>query len=141
MAIGFPAMFLSAAAIAEYVLITRLIHTERPVIGTLLALGARRSRVVRHYLWYGAVVAAVAALAGVLVGGAATSAYTHAYAAILRLPDTVIEHRIPTAVIGFVLGLAAGVVGRARARDRRRPNHARGGDARRWLFTRYEEVR
>ena len=103
-------MFLSAAAIAEYVLITRLIHTERPVIGTLLALGARRSRVVRHYLWYGAVVAAVAALAGVLVGGAATSAYTRAYAAILRLPDTVIEHRIPTAVIGFVLGLATGVI-------------------------------
>ena len=132
MAIGFPAMFLSAAAIAEYVLITRLIHTERPVIGTLLALGARRSRVVRHYLWYGAVVAAVAALAGVLVGGAATSAYTHAYAAILRLPDTVIEHRIPTAVIGFVLGLAAGVVGGlapAIAAARTTPAEAMRGDA------------
>jgi putative ABC transport system permease protein len=132
MAIGFPAMFLSAAAIAEYVLITRLIHTERPVIGTLLALGARRSRVVRHYLWYGAVVAAVAALAGVLVGGAATSAYTHAYAAILRLPDTVIEHRIPTAVIGFVLGLAAGVVGGlapAIAAARSTPAEAMRGDA------------
>jgi putative ABC transport system permease protein len=111
MAIGFPAMFLAAAAIAEYVLISRLIHTERPIIGTLLALGARRGAVVRHYLWYGATVAAVAALAGVLAGGAATSAYTNAYAAILGLPDTVIEHRIPTAVIGFVLGLAAGMIG------------------------------
>jgi len=131
MAIGFPAMFLSAAAIAEYVLITRLIHTERPVIGTLLALGARRGRVVRHYVWYGAVVAAVAALAGVLVGGAATTAYTNAYAAILRLPDTVIEHRIPTAVIGFVLGLAAGVVGGlvpAIAAARTAPAEAMRGD-------------
>jgi putative ABC transport system permease protein len=131
MAIGFPAMFLSAAAIAEYVLITRLIHTERPVIGTLLALGARRGRVVRHYVWYGAVVAAVAALAGVLVGGAATSAYTNAYAAILGLPDTVIEHRIPTAVIGFVLGLAAGVVGGlapAIAAARTAPAEAMRGD-------------
>jgi putative ABC transport system permease protein len=132
MAIGFPAMFLSAAAIAEYVLITRLIHAERPVIGTLLALGARRGRVVRHYLWYGAVVAAVAALAGVLVGGAATSAYTNAYAAILRLPDAVIEHRISTAVIGFVLGLAAGVVGGlapAIAAARTAPAEAMRGDA------------
>jgi putative ABC transport system permease protein len=131
MAIGFPAMFLSAAAIAEYVLITRLIHTERPVIGTLLALGAQRGRVVRHYVWYGAVVAAVAALAGVLVGGAATSAYTNAYAAILGLPDTVIEHRIPTAVIGFVLGLAAGVVGGlapAIAAARTAPAEAMRGD-------------
>jgi putative ABC transport system permease protein len=110
MAIGFPALFLTAAAIAEYVLITRLVNTERPVIGTLLALGARRGTVVRHYVWYGAIVAAVAALAGVLAGAAATSAYTMAYASVLGLPDTVIEHRIPTAVVGFVLGLATGVI-------------------------------
>lgn len=110
MAIGFPALFLTAAAIAEYVLITRLIHTERPIIGTLLALGARRGAVVRHYVWYGAVVATVAALAGILAAAPATSAYTTVYASLLDLPDTVIEHRIPTAVIGFVLGLATGVI-------------------------------
>src|ERR1700757_1927919 len=109
MAIGFPAMFLGAAAIAEYLLITRLIHTERPIIGTLLALGARRRALVRHYAWYGGVVATVAALAGVFVGGVATSLYTKAYASLLKLPATVIEHRIPTAVIGFALGLATGV--------------------------------
>src|SRR6201993_151242 len=109
MAIGFPAMFLGAAAIAEYLLIPRLIHTERPIIGTLLALGARRRALVRHYAWYGGVGATVAALAGVFVGGVATSLYTKAYASLLKLPDTVIEHRIPTAVIGFALGLATGV--------------------------------
>ena len=110
MAVGFPAMFLSAAAIAEYLLLTRLIYTERPIIGTLLALGARRHAVVRHYLWYGGVVATVAALAGVLIGGVATSLYTKAYASLLKLPDTVIVHRIPTAAIGFALGLATGVI-------------------------------
>jgi putative ABC transport system permease protein len=110
MAIGFPALFLTAAAIAEYVLITRLIQTERPIIGTLLALGARRSAVIRHYVWYGAAVAAVGALAGVFAGAAATSAYTTVYASLLGFPDTVIEHRIPTAVIGFILGLATGVI-------------------------------
>ncbi len=110
MAVGFPALFLSAAAIVEYVLITRLIHTERPIIGTLLALGARRGAVVRHYVWYGAAVAAVAGLAGVIAGGAATSAYTRVYTSLLGLPDTVIEHRISTAIIGFVLALATGVI-------------------------------
>lgn len=110
MAIGFPAMFLSAAAIAEYLLLARIIHTERPVIGTLLALGARRRAVVRHYAWYGGIVATVAALAGVLVGGVATSLYTKAYASLLRLPDTVIEHRIPTAIVGFALGVITGVI-------------------------------
>jgi putative ABC transport system permease protein len=110
MAIGFPVMFLSAAAIAGYVLITRLVHTERPVIGTLLALGARRRAVVGHYVWHGTLIAAFAAVAGVLAGWAATSAYTTLYASLLGLPDTVIEHRVPTAVIGVVLGLATGVI-------------------------------
>jgi putative ABC transport system permease protein len=111
MAIGFPALFLTAAAIAEYVLITRVIHTERRIVGTLVALGARRGAVVRHYVWYGAVVATIGALAGILAGTVATSVYTKVYASMLSLPDTVIEHRIPTAVIGFALGLATGVIG------------------------------
>jgi putative ABC transport system permease protein len=110
MAIGFPALFLTAAAIAEFVLITRLIHTERPIIGTLLALGARRSAVIGHYAGYGAVVAAVAALAGILAGAPATSAYTAHYTAVLGLPDTVIAHRFPTAIVGFALGLATGII-------------------------------
>jgi putative ABC transport system permease protein len=110
MAIGFPLMFLSAAAIAGYVLITRLVYTERPVIGTLLALGAHRGAVVRHYVWHGTLIGAVAGVAGVLAGWAATSAYTTLYASLLGLPDTVIEHRIPTAIIGLVLGLATGLV-------------------------------
>jgi putative ABC transport system permease protein len=32
------------------------------------------------------------------------------YASLLGFPDTVIEHRIPTAIIGFVLGVATGVI-------------------------------
>jgi putative ABC transport system permease protein len=132
MAIGFPALFLTAAAIAEYVLITRLIYTERPIIGTLLALGARRGALMRHYLWYGAVIASLAALGGVLAGAAATSAYTHVYASLLHLPDTVIGHRLPTAVIGFILGLATGIVGAlapAAAAARTAPAQAMRGEA------------
>jgi putative ABC transport system permease protein len=110
MAIGFPVLFLSAAAIAGYVLIARIVYTERPVIGTLLALGARRRAVVGHYVWHGTLIAAVAAVVGVLAGWAATSAYTTLYASVLGLPDTVIEHRIPTAIIGLVLGLGTGVI-------------------------------
>jgi putative ABC transport system permease protein len=110
MAVGFPALFLTAAAIAEFVLITRLIHTDRPVIGTLLALGARRSAIVRHYTGYGTIIATVAALAGLLAGVPLTSAYTAQYTSLLGLPDTVVEHRFLTAVIGFVLGSAAGAV-------------------------------
>lgn len=110
LAVGFPALFLAAAAIAEYVLITRLVHTERPIIGTLLAMGARRRSVVGHYVSYGVGIAAVGALLGVLGGFVATSAVTSAYTSALGIPDTVVDHRIPTALIGFALGLLTGLI-------------------------------
>ncbi|WP_433713949.1 FtsX-like permease family protein [Nocardia sp. CA-084685] len=109
-AIGFPALFLIAAAIAEYVLITRLVQAERPIIGTLLAMGARRRTVVGHYVGYGVAVTGVGALLGVLSGFVVTSAVTAAYTRQIGIPDTVVEHRVATAVIGFALGLLTGVI-------------------------------
>ncbi|MBF6064664.1 FtsX-like permease family protein [Nocardia terpenica] len=109
-AVGFPLLFLFAAGIAEYVLITRLVRAERPVIGTLLAMGARRGPLIRHYMGYGVVVAAAGAVAGVLLGAVATSAVTAAYTRAIGIPDTVVEHRTLTAAAGFALGLAAGAL-------------------------------
>ncbi|WP_433727340.1 ABC transporter permease [Nocardia sp. CA-129566] len=110
LALGFPALFLTAAAIAEYVLITRLVQTERPIIGTLLAMGARRRTVIGHYVSYGLGIAAVGAALGVLGGFVATSAVTAAYTSAIGIPDTVVAHRFPTALIGFALGLLTGLI-------------------------------
>lgn len=110
LAVGFPALFLAAAAVAEYVLITRLVQTERPIIGTLLAMGARRRTVVGHYVSYGVGIAALGASLGVLGGFVLTSAITSAYTSAIGIPDTVVEHRIGTAVLGFALGFLTGLV-------------------------------
>ena len=64
MAVGFPLLFLLAAAIAAYVMLTRLTRAERPVIGTLLAMGARKRSVIAHYTAHGVVISAIGALAG-----------------------------------------------------------------------------
>ena len=113
LAIGFPALFLTAAAIAEYILITRLVYSERAIIGTLLATGARRGPIVRHYLCYGAVVAGLGAALGVLAGAGATSVVTRAYTGALAVPDTVVEHRWATALVGLALGCVTGLVATA----------------------------
>ncbi|WP_330185817.1 FtsX-like permease family protein [Nocardia sp. NBC_01503] len=109
-AIGFPALFLAAAAIAEYILLTRLVQTERPIIGTMLAMGARRRTVIGHYATFGVAIAAAGAALGLLGGFVATSAVTSAYTRAIGIPDTVIEHRIGTAAIGLALGLIAGLI-------------------------------
>ena len=48
----FPILFLTAAAMAAYVMITRLVHAQRPQIGILLANGFTKRQVLRHYLGY-----------------------------------------------------------------------------------------
>ncbi|RDI64640.1 ABC transporter permease [Nocardia pseudobrasiliensis] len=109
-AVGFPLLFLLAAGIAEYVLLTRLVRAERPVIGTLLAMGARRTALVRHYLGYGVVVAGLGAVLGVVLGAVLTAVITAAYTKAIGIPDTVVSHRISTAAIGLILGVLAGAL-------------------------------
>ncbi|MFR9752367.1 ABC transporter permease [Nocardia sp. 004] len=135
-AVGFPLLFLLAAGIAEYVLLTRLVHAERPIIGTLLAMGARRSALIRHYLTYSMIVAASGGLAGVLLGAVATSAVTSAYTKAIGIPDTVIEHRVSTLALGLGLGLAAGglaALAPALAAARTAPAQAMRGDGARMV--------
>ncbi len=110
LAVGFPVLFLTAAAIAQYVVVTRVVRSERRIIGAMLAMGARPAAVVRHYLWYGAIVAGIGALLGVVLGMAATSLVTGFYTAAIGVPDTVVSHHVSTAAIGFMLGLIAGLV-------------------------------
>ncbi|MFI9415211.1 ABC transporter permease [Nocardia gamkensis] len=110
LAVGFPVLFLTAAAVAEYVLLTRLVQFERPVIGTLLALGARRSTVIGHYVGYGLAVTATGAALGVLGGFVVTSAVTAAYTHAVGIPDSMVAHRVSTAVIGCALGLLTGLI-------------------------------
>jgi len=50
LAIMFPLLFLGAAALATGVLLSRRVRSERGLIGTLRANGARRGQVVAHYL-------------------------------------------------------------------------------------------
>lgn len=110
LAVGFPVLFLTAAAIAEYVVVTRVVHSERRVIGAMLAMGARPGIVLRHYLWYGAAVTIVGAALGVILGAAATTMVTGLYTSAVGVPDTVVRHHVSTAVIGFGLGLATGLI-------------------------------
>ncbi|WP_216858328.1 ABC transporter permease [Actinomadura verrucosospora] len=131
MAVGFPVLFLAAAAIAAYVLITRLVLSERKVIATFLAGGAPRRVVVGHYLGHGTIAGTAGALAGAALGQLATSAMTHAYTKGLGIPDTVVEARPLTLVIGVLFGVVVGLAGGiapALSASRAAPAEAMRGD-------------
>ena len=113
LSVAFPALFLTAAAIAAYVLITRLVLAERRVIATFLAAGVSRATVVRHYLGHGVITGTVAAVLGVVAGTFATAAVTDAYTTGLGIPDTVVRQHPFVALLGVLFGLVVGLVGGA----------------------------
>jgi len=113
MSVAFPLLFLTAAALAAYVLLTRRVRAERPLIGALMASGARRSRLVRHYLLQGLLIGLAGTVAGVVFGLVVTGPLTRAYTGELGIPDTVVSSHLGLAVVGLAVGVAVGVLGAA----------------------------
>lgn len=120
----FPILFLSAAGMAGYVMINRLVHAQRPLVGVLLANGFSGRQVLRHYLGYGLVPGVVGAVPGAIAGSLLARVITDLYTGILSVPVTVIEAHPTTLVAAVGLGIAAALAaawGPARAASRVAP--------------------
>lgn len=113
MAILFPLLFLTAAALATGILMRRLVTAQRPIIGMLRACGYERRQLVLHYLEFGVVAGLIGAVLGVAAGIALGSLWTGLYTEQLSIPLTVIELRPLTFVVGLGFGLATGALAAA----------------------------
>ncbi len=113
MSVAFPALFLVAATVAAWVLLTRRVLSERGLIGGFMASGARRSRVVAHYVLTGILLGMGGAVAGTVLGAPLTALVTGAYTDALGIPDTVAVVHGDLVLWGLALGFVVGVLGAA----------------------------
>ena len=109
----FPMVFLIAAAIATYVLLTRRVHAERRVIGTLLAHGVRRRAIVTHYLSFGLLAGIAGAVPGVVVGAGLAGLITTGYASFMKLEMVVKDVYLEAIIAGLAFGIVTGMVSAA----------------------------
>lgn len=131
-AIALPMLFLAAAGMAIYVVVTRLVFSQRSVIGTLRATGFSRRTMSRHYLSYGLGVGIVGAVIGALLGALLGRGMTAIYTQVFGIPDLVAEFHLPTVLIALGFGAVAGVlagVAPARTVARMAPAEAMRGEA------------
>ncbi|MDR7554574.1 MAG: FtsX-like permease family protein [Armatimonadota bacterium] len=123
----FPLLFLSVAGATVYMLLWRMVHAQRPIIGLLRALGVGAPRVVLHYLAAAAVVGALGGLAGSVLGHLLARVTTHWYATFLQTPVVLTPLRWTVLAAGWLIGtgtcVLAGIVP-ARAAARVRPAQA-----------------
>jgi len=110
MAVFFPIMFLTAAAMAAYVMISRLVHSQRPHIGVFLANGFTRRQVLSHYLGYGLVPGLIGSIPGAIAGVLLARAITRMYTGMLSIPVTLIEFYPATLLGAVAFGLVASLL-------------------------------
>ncbi len=111
MSIMFPVLFMAAAGMAAYVLLTRIVFAQEGVIGTLRASGMSRRRISRHFLSYGLRLGVVAGAIGLALGIISAYAITGVYTAQLDIPDTVRSFHWITPIVGMAFAILAGALG------------------------------
>jgi putative ABC transport system permease protein len=111
LAVLFPLLFLSSAALATGVLLSRRVRAERSVIGMLRASGAARRTLVAHYLAYGLLLGGAGGILGGVAGAAAASALTRLYTRQLSIPLAVTPTHPWTAVAALLFALGVGALG------------------------------
>lgn len=82
----FPAVFLGVAAFVLYVVLGRLIATQREQIGTLKAFGFDRGELWRHYAGFGLLIGSVGAVLGLALGFRLGQLLANLYREFYRLP-------------------------------------------------------
>ncbi len=110
MSLMFPLLFLAAAGMATYVLLTRLVLAQRGQIGLLVASGFSKRTIFGHYLRFGLLAGLLGAAFGAPLGGLLGAEISRLYTGAISIPFTVTTARISTAGIGVAFAMVAGAL-------------------------------
>ncbi|MTI83177.1 MAG: ABC transporter permease [Firmicutes bacterium] len=100
-----PAIFLGIAAAIQFVILGRIVRSQRLQIGVMKALGYNNRQVILHYTGYSVMVALFGAVLGTMLGLALASVMSQAYAVYFNLPSTIGAVNTQAILYGFILSL------------------------------------
>ncbi|WP_235857823.1 ABC transporter permease [Marimonas lutisalis] len=106
-----PPIFLAVAAFLLYIVISRMVQSEREEIGLLKAFGYTSAEVSIHYLKFVLVIAILGAIAGALGGIMAGRWMAVFYQYYFKFPFLVFELDKSSFVTGFVVSILSASVG------------------------------
>jgi putative ABC transport system permease protein len=85
-ALFFPILFFTIAAFSIYMILSRMVRTQRSIIGLMRAIGYSSRTVLLHYLSFAFAVGVVGVIVGSLLGWAATGIISKIYSSQLGIP-------------------------------------------------------
>jgi len=105
-----PLLFLGIAAAIQFVLLRRMIKTQRTQIGILKAIGYDNRQIMLHFSSYALIICMVGALAGILFGIVLASVFSDIYAIFFNLPQSIGGINIEVIIYSLLLSLGVGVL-------------------------------
>ncbi|MEW6555207.1 MAG: FtsX-like permease family protein [Actinomycetota bacterium] len=105
-ALFFPILFFSIAAFSIYMILSRLVRTQRPIIGLMRAVGYSSRRVLFHYMSFALVVGLVGVVFGSLLGLAATGLVSKLYSIQMKIPFVKYGVYPQVFLFGFLMAMA-----------------------------------
>ncbi|WP_347488577.1 FtsX-like permease family protein [Desulfoscipio sp. XC116] len=105
-----PAIFLGIAAAIQFVILGRMVRSQRLQIGVMKALGYNNRQVILHYTGYSVLVALCGAVMGTLLGLALASVMSRAYAIYFNLPATIGAVNTEAILYGIILSLGVSIL-------------------------------
>ena len=104
-ALFFPLMFLFIACFSIYILLSRLVYTQRPFVGVMRAIGYTKKQILFHYLSFALVIGVLGAIVGAALGYVMSSYITSVYAGTMGIPMTKIKTYWTVVFQGMMLSL------------------------------------
>ncbi len=111
MAVLFPMLFLIVAALAIYVLLSRLVESQRIQIGLMRALGYGKMQILSHYVGFALVVGIIGSIIGALVGHSFARALTDLLIGFFYVPHVQVQPQLSVVGIGVLIGTVVPVLG------------------------------
>ncbi len=97
-----PILFLTVAAMIMYIMLKRLIETQRQQIGVLKAFGYKDRQILMHYISYAVMIACVGGIIGSLIGNVLVIPFTEMYQKMFNMP----LQKASFSLLYFVKGMA-----------------------------------
>lgn len=104
-ALFFPILFFTIAAFSIYMILSRMVRTQRPAIGLMRAIGYPGKRILLHYLSFALLVGLVGIIVGSILGMIATGVVSRLYSSSLGIPEVQLGIYPWVFVYGFVIAL------------------------------------
>ncbi|HHY73773.1 MAG TPA: FtsX-like permease family protein [Bacillus bacterium] len=103
MASSLPVIFLVIAAIILYIMLKRLVESQRGQIGTLKAFGYRNLEILLHYMWYGVFIGVFGGLLGGLLGIWVSKYFLEIYQMYFSLPNLEAHTSLKYFYLGIIM--------------------------------------